>query len=79
MRAVNVKEYLVKEKGIDASRISVATGTKDAQGVDSYLVPSGANFAADVTGTTPVNESAVTAETRKPLPVRKAHKKKAAK
>jgi outer membrane protein OmpA-like peptidoglycan-associated protein len=56
-RAMNVKEYLVKEKGIDASRISVATDTKDAQAVETYLVPAGANFAADVPGTTMVDES----------------------
>ncbi len=30
-RAVNVKDYLVTEKGIDASRISVTTGTADAR------------------------------------------------
>jgi outer membrane protein OmpA-like peptidoglycan-associated protein len=58
-RAVNVKDYLVKEKGIDASRISVATDTKDAQAVETYLVPAGANFAADVPGTTAVDESSV--------------------
>jgi outer membrane protein OmpA-like peptidoglycan-associated protein len=59
-RAVNVKDYLVTEKGIDASRISVTTdNTKDAQAVETYLVPSGANFAADVTGTTTVDETAV--------------------
>ena len=58
-RAVNVKDYLVTEKGIDASRISVATDTKDSQAVETYLVPSGATFANDVTGTTVVDESAV--------------------
>jgi len=58
-RAVNVKDYLVKEKGIDASRISVATDTKDAQAVETYLVPSGATFANDVTGTTPVDETSI--------------------
>jgi hypothetical protein len=65
-RAVNVKDYLVTEKGIDASRISVATdNTKDAQAVETYLVPSGANFAVDVTGTTTVDETAV-----KPHPIK---------
>ena len=44
-RAVNAKDYLVTEKGIDASRISVATGTTDGQTVEDYLVPSGATFA----------------------------------
>ena len=53
-RAVNTKEYLVKEKGIDASRITVATGTAtEGQKVEDYLVPAGANFGSDVQGTTP--------------------------
>jgi hypothetical protein len=63
-RAVNTKNYLVMEKGIDASRVSIATGTADEQKVESYLVPSGANFAADVTGTTPVDESTVKPQER---------------
>ncbi len=66
-RAVNTKEYLVMEKGIDASRISVATGGTDGKTVEDYLVPSGAEFATDVTGTTPVDETAVKAQVRKPL------------
>ena len=69
-RAVNAKDYLVADQGIDASRISVATGTTDGQTVEDYLVPAGANFSSDVSGTTPVDESAVKAETRKPLPTR---------
>jgi outer membrane protein OmpA-like peptidoglycan-associated protein len=77
-RAVNVKDYLVTEKGIDASRISVATGTADDQKVENYLVPAGANFAADVQGTTPVDETAVKAQPRKAL-TKAAHKKAAAK
>ena len=81
-RAVNAKDYLVKEQGIDASRISAATGTASSQTVENYLVPSGANFASDVTGTTPVNESAVAPQARKPLAERHhsrhAAKKKAA-
>ncbi len=66
-RAVNIKEYLVTEKGIDASRITLATGTADAKTVIAYLVPAGADFAADVTGTTPVDESMVKPQVRKPL------------
>jgi hypothetical protein len=78
-RAVNTKEYLVTEKGIDASRISVATGTTDGQTVEDYLVPAGATFSADVTGTSPVDETAVKAEVRKPLGEKHhAHKAKAA-
>jgi outer membrane protein OmpA-like peptidoglycan-associated protein len=77
-RAVNVKDYLVTEKGIDASRVSVATGTADGQTVEDYLVPSGATFSADVAGTTPVDEAAVKAQPRKPLHPVAAHKKPAA-
>ena len=77
-RAVNAKDYLVTEQGIDASRISVATGTADSQNVENYLVPSGATFASDVTGTTPVDETAVKPQQRKPLPERHPKKKAAA-
>ena len=38
-RAVNTKDYLVTEKGIDASRISVRTGTQGNKEVENYLVP----------------------------------------
>ncbi|HYK36046.1 hypothetical protein [Alloacidobacterium sp.] len=69
-RAVNTKDYLVKEKGIDASRIQVRTGTAGAQEVENYLVPAGANFDTDVPGTTAVDESTVKPQTRKPLPER---------
>ncbi len=75
-RAVNTKDYLVKEKGIDASRIVVATGPADEQNVEDYLVPAGANFNADVPRTTPVNEAAVKPVPRKPLAAKPvAHKK----
>jgi len=78
-RAVNTKEYLVTEKGIDASRISVATGSTDEQKVEDYLVPSGASFSADVAGTTPVDETVVKPQVRKPLATKPVAKKKAAK
>jgi len=74
-RAVNAKDYLVTEQGIDASRISVATGTTDGQTVEDYLVPAGATFSSDVTGTTPVDETAVKPQVRKPLPERHPMKK----
>ncbi len=77
-RAVNAKDYLVTEQGIDASRISVTTGTTDGQTVENYLVPSGATFSNDVTGTTPVDETAVKPQERKPLAERHPMKKKAA-
>lgn len=75
-RAVNAKQYLVTEKGIDAARISVATSSANGQAAEDYLVPSGASFTADVPATTLVDEKTVKAQTRKPLAVR-AHKKPA--
>ena len=66
-RAVNAKDYLITEKGIDASRVSTATGTTDGQSAENYLVPAGATFASDIQGTTPVEESTVKVEARKAL------------
>jgi hypothetical protein len=63
-RAVNVKDYLVTEKGIDPSRISVYTGTDDAKTVTTVLIPAGATLST--TGLTPVDESAVKAIPRTP-------------
>jgi hypothetical protein len=79
LRAVNTKEYLVKEKGIDPARIEARTGTESSMRVDLWMVPAGATFPAE--GTTVVDESMV-----KPIPRtalrekahRKAHHKKAA-
>jgi outer membrane protein OmpA-like peptidoglycan-associated protein len=62
-RAVNTKDYLVKEKGIDATRIAVFTGTDDAKSVTTTLVPTGAS---PVTAT-PVDETVVKPQPRKPL------------
>jgi hypothetical protein len=68
-RAINTKEYLVTEKGIDPSRIMVYTGTDDAQTVTTTLVPTGATnpVASDPT----VDESTIKAVPRKPLPAKK--------
>lgn len=79
-RAVNTKDYLVKEKGIDASRIQVRTGSAGAKEVENYLVPAGATFDTDVPGTTAVDESAVKVQPRRALAERhhKRHAKKAA-
>lgn len=74
LRAVNTKDYLVSEKGIDASRIMVYTGTDDAQTVTTTLIPAGATN--PVASDTMVDESAVKAVPR--TPAAKA-KKKAAK
>jgi outer membrane protein OmpA-like peptidoglycan-associated protein len=68
-RAVNTKDYLVTEKGIDASRVSVYTGSTDGKTVTTTLIPAGATL--DSTGITPVDEAAVKA---KPV-VRRHHKK----
>jgi hypothetical protein len=77
-RAVNTKEYLVLEKGIDASRVTVATSAADGQKVEDYLVPAGASFSADVQGASAINETAVRPQARKPLAAKK-HAKKAVK
>jgi len=69
-RAVNAKDYLVTDQGIDATRITTMTGASDDQSAQNYLVPAGANFANDVQGTTPVNETEVKPQARKPLPKR---------
>jgi hypothetical protein len=77
-RAVNTKGYLVTEKGIDASRIQVRTGTNGQNEVEDYLVPAGANFDNDVQGTTAVDENAIKAQPRT-APVHHHHHKAAAK
>jgi hypothetical protein len=71
-RAVNAKDYLVKEKGIDPSRVKVFTGTAGDKTVTSVLVPAGADTSA-ITAT-PVDESAITAQPRTPLGAKKHHK-----
>jgi len=70
-RAVNEKEYLVTEKGIDASRISVYTGTAGTKTSAATLVPDGATL--DASGLTPVDESAVKPVSRTAPPPKKAH------
>jgi hypothetical protein len=75
-RGVNTKDYLVKEKGIDPSRISVRTGTQGNKEVENYLVPAGATFDSDVPGTTAVDESTVKVQARTAPPAH--HRRKAA-
>jgi hypothetical protein len=77
-RAVNAKQYLVTDQGIDASRITAVTSSTDGQTVQSYLVPAGADFSTDVQGTSPVDETTVKPEVRKPLGERHHHHKAAA-
>jgi hypothetical protein len=63
-RAVNTKDYLVTEKGIDPSRITLYTGTDDSKTVTTTLVPAGATN--PVASDTPVDESTVKAVPRTP-------------
>ncbi len=70
-RAVNTKDYLVKEKGIDPSRVAVFTGSDDAKTVTNTLVPTGATPVS----ATPVDETAVKPVPRKALAPAGHHKK----
>jgi hypothetical protein len=63
-RAVNTKNYLVTDKGIDAARIQVKTDNSGQNEVQDYLVPAGANFDTDVPGATAVDENAVKSQPR---------------
>jgi hypothetical protein len=76
-RAVNEKEYLVTEKGVDASRITVYTGTAGTKSSATTLIPDGATF--DTTGLTPVDEAAVKAVPRNAPPPRHHRRHHAAK
>ena len=61
-RAADTKDYLVTDKGIDASRVMLYTGPADSQTVTTTLVPLGATL--DTTGLTPVDESKIKVEGR---------------
>ena len=61
-RAVNTKAYLVGEKGIDASRVAVYTGSGDTDAVTTTLIPAGASL--DAQRATPVDESQFKANPR---------------
>ena len=78
-RAVNTKDYLVTEKGIDPSRVLVYTGTDDGKTVTTTLIPAGA--VNPVASDTAVDESAVKAvpRTAPVKAVKKTAKKAAAK
>ncbi len=56
-RALNAKQYLTDEKGIDPSRIQLRTGESTGRTVDNILVPSGATW--DPGGTTSFDPSRV--------------------
>lgn len=46
-RALNAKQYLVHEKGVDSSRIILYTGSQDGMKVTTVLIPDGATFDAN--------------------------------
>jgi hypothetical protein len=71
-RAVNEKEYLVVDKGLDASRISVYTGTAGTNTSATTIIPAGATL--DSTGFTAVDETAVKAVPRKAIGAKKSKK-----
>jgi hypothetical protein len=67
-RAINVKDYLVTEKGIDASRIKTFSDETKAKQVRMFLVPEGAN--PDLAALTPT-EDQTKAQARKPFAAKK--------
>jgi hypothetical protein len=56
-RAVNTKDYLVRDKGIDGSRIMVRSAQTKQNAVQMGLVPAGAN--SNIEGLNPIDESKV--------------------
>ncbi len=56
-RTLNVKQYLIDEKGIDPTRIELRTGDSTGRSVDDILVPAGATF--DTTSTATFDSSTV--------------------
>jgi hypothetical protein len=56
-RVSNTKEYLVKEKGLDPSRIQLRKGHSSSETVNNYLVPAGADFDRDVPSTSVLDET----------------------
>jgi len=78
-RAVNTKAYLTDEKGIDPSRIGVATGTAGGKRAEVYLVPVGGvfNVPAQNFDESTVKKAAPEGR-RAPAPAKKSPAKKAA-
>jgi hypothetical protein len=69
---VNSKDYLAKDKGVDAARIEPRTGIGEDQKAELWIVPAGARFAAE--GTTVVDESKVKAVPRIALKAKRTKK-----
>ena len=55
-RSINVRQYLVNEKGIDPSRVDLRVGTDSGRTVTNVFVPDGATYKND--DTTPVDMKA---------------------
>jgi hypothetical protein len=72
LRAVNSKDYLAKDKGVDAARIEPRISSSEEQKAELWIVPAGARFAAE--GTTVVDESKVKAVPRAALKAKRAKK-----
>lgn len=69
-RAVNTKNYLTKDKGIDPARIEPRIGSGNNPKTELWIVPAGGSFRA--AGTTVVDESKVKAVPRISLKARKS-------
>jgi opacity protein-like surface antigen len=67
-RSANVKDYMVKEKGIDPARIETRTGSTDAASTEQWIVPAGATF----------SEAGTAVSAEQATPAKKAAKKPAA-
>ncbi len=73
-RAVNTKEYLTKEKGIDPARIEPRTASRNGQKVELWIVPLGATFSQ--AGTMVVDQAKVKAVPRVALKRKSVHRMK---
>jgi len=54
-RALNVRQYLIDEKGVDASRIDARVGTNSGRTTTTVYVPAGASFIEN--GSSPIDSS----------------------
>lgn len=73
-RAVNTKDYVTNEKGIDPSRIEPRTGSGNGQKVELWIVPAGVTFSQ--AGTTVVDQSKVKAVPRVARKRKSVHRRK---
>jgi len=58
-RAVNVRDYLVSEKGLEESSVQVRSGASQERTARTFLVPREAEFDLDVPGAKPVDQRLV--------------------